>query len=183
MWTQSISIQDKILTIWGAGRDQTILMSTAGTLPDGITIAGQSIVTVRGLAVYSFRNGVVVNGRSSLALRDVQISGNALYGLQALGLAEATLENSHVSYNLGGVAAWDSAHVTVQYAQIFSNHEDGIWLDFASSGWLLNNIIQGNQRYGVRVYSLENLSVCWRNIVVNNVAGNFYPEMVAQQCH
>lgn len=182
MWTQSMSVQDKILTLWGAGRDQTILMGTASTPSDGITISGGSIVTLRGLAIYNFRHGIVARGSSRVVLHDAQVSGNAGYGVYALGTTHTTVENSQISYNLGGVTVQDSAHSVIQYSQILNNKEDGIRLDFASTAWLVSNIIESNGHYGVRVYSLENLSVCWRNVVRNNRAGDFYPEMAAQRC-
>ncbi len=180
VWTQGISIRDKILTLWGAGRDQTILVGTAGT--DGISVSGQSIVTIKGLGIHNFRDGIVVNGYSHTAVHDTQISGNTRYGLHALGLGQATLENSVISYNRGGILTEDSAHVTAQYSQILNNQEDGIWLDFASWAWLAHNIVMGNGRYGIRLYSLEGLFVCWRNVVANNRAGDFYPEIAAQKC-
>jgi nitrous oxidase accessory protein NosD len=182
MWTQGISIHNKVLTLWGAGADQTILMGAAGTLSDGISVSGQSVVTVRGLGVYNFRDGIVAFGQSRLSVRDVQLSNNRGSGLRGLGVSDVTLEHSLVSYNLDGVVAEDGAQVTLQYSQIMENQRDGLWLDFASSGWLISNIIQGNGRYGVRLYSLENLSVCWRNRVRDNRAGDFYPEAASQRC-
>lgn len=180
VWTQGISIKDKILTLWGAGRDQTIFVSTAGT--DGISVSGQSIVTIKGLGIYNFRDGIVVSGYSQAAVHDAQISGNTQYGLHVLDLGQAILENSVISYNRGGIFAEDSAHVTVQYSQIFNNQEDGIWLDFASWAWLANNTVTNNGRYGIHLYSLEGLFVCRRNIVKDNKAGDFYPEIAAQKC-
>lgn len=182
MWTQGVSIKDKIITLWGSGWDQTVLMGATDAFADGISVLGRSVVTVRGLGIYNFREGIVVSGQSHVSIRDVQLSRNTRSGLHVLELADATLENSPVSYNLDGVVAEDSAQVTVQYSQIVSNQREGIWLDFASLGWLVGNIIQSNGRYGVRVYSLENLSVCWRNVVTNNKAGDFYPEMAAYKC-
>lgn len=167
VWTQGVSIKDKILTLWGAGRDQTIFVGAVGTRADGISVSGQSIVTVKGLGIYNFRHGIIVSGSSQAAIHDVQISGNGQYGLHALGLGQVTLENSVISYNRGGILAEDSAHVTVQYLQILNNQEDGIWLDFASWAWLAHNIVMGNGRYGIRLYSLEGLFVCWRNVVAN----------------
>lgn len=182
MWNQGISIKDKILTLWGAGKDQTIFVGAVGTRADGISVSGQSIVTVKGLGIYNFRDGIIVSGYSQAAIHDVQISGNGQYGLHALGLGQVTLENSVISYNRGGILAEDSAHVTVQYSQILNNQEDGIWLDFASWAWLAHNIVMGNGRYGIRLYSLEGLFVCWRNVVAYNRAGDFYPEIAAQKC-
>ncbi|MFN4219095.1 MAG: right-handed parallel beta-helix repeat-containing protein [Candidatus Bipolaricaulia bacterium] len=180
VWTHGVSLHDKVLTLWGAGPDQTIVMGAGDT--DGISVFGQSLVTVRGLGIYNFRDGMVVSGQSHVSIRDLQLSNNSRAGLHVLGLADATLENSLVSYNLDGVAGEESAQVTVQYSQIVSNQRDGIRLDFASLAWLIGNIIQNNERYGVRVYSLENLFVCWRNVVTNNKAGDFYPEMAAYKC-
>ncbi|MCX8103885.1 MAG: right-handed parallel beta-helix repeat-containing protein [Candidatus Bipolaricaulota bacterium] len=182
VWTQGISLQDKVLTLWGAGPDQTILMGAAGTLADGISVSGQSLVTVQGLGIYNFRDGIISSGRSRVSIRDAQLFSNARAGVRVVELAEATLEHSLVSHNLDGVVAEDSAQVTIQYSQILSNTRDGVWLDFVSSGWLIGNSIQHNGRYGVHVYSLENLFVCWRNVVRDNRAGNFYPQMVAYKC-
>ncbi len=180
VWAQGVSLKDKILTIWGAGPEQTVLMGSENT--DGLRILGQSVVTVRGLAIYNFRDGIVISNLSRAVIRDVWVAKSAQYGLHALGRSETTLENSFISYNRGGILAEDAAHVTVLYSQIFENAEDGIWLDFASWGWLADNTIQGNGRYGVRLYSLENLFVCWRNRVRNNRAGDFYPEAASQKC-
>lgn len=182
VWTQGISIRDKILTLWGAGGDQTVFLSAASTLADGISVSGQSIVTIRGLGIYNFRDGIVVSGYSQATIHDAQISGNTRYGLHALDMGQAILENSVISYNHGGIFAEDSAHVAVHYSQILHNQEDGIWLDFASWAWLTNNTITDNGRYGIRLYSLEGLFVCWRNVVTNNKAGDFYPEIAAQKC-
>lgn len=182
VWTHGVSVHDKVLTLWGAGPDQTILMGTAGAPTDGISISGQSLVTVRGLGVYTFRDGVVVSGHSRVTIQDTWLSHNARAGVHGLGLAEVTVENSLVSHNLDGVVGEDSAHLTVQYSQILNNQRDGIWLDFASLGWLISNSIQQNGRYGVHLYSLENLFVCWRNAIADNRAGDFYPEMAAYKC-
>ncbi len=181
MWTQGGSVHNKILTIWGAGPDQTILMGARDA--DGISVFGQSLVTVRGLGIYNFRDGLLVSGQSRLHIRDVWLFNHARSGVRALGLAETTLENSLISYNLDGVVGEDSAQVTVQYSQILNNQRDGIRLDFASLGWLISNIVQGNGRYGIHLYSLENLFVCWRNVVTDNRAGDFYPAMAAYKCH
>lgn len=182
MWTQGVLIKDKILTLWGAGRDQTLLMGATGALADGISVVGHSVVTIRGLGIYNFRDGVVINGYSHVTVQDVQVSGNVSYGLHVLGMGEVTLENSLISYNRGGIVAEDSAHVSAQYSQILNNQEDGIWLDFASWAWLATNTIQGNERYGIRAYSPECLFVCWRNVVTHNRAGDFYPEILTQKC-
>ncbi len=182
MWTQGISVKDKILTLWGAGRDQTVLMGAAGALADGISVLGHSVVTIRGLGIYNFRDGVVIRDYSRVTIYDVQVSGNISYGLRVLGMGEMVLENSWISYNRGGIVAEDAAHVSVQYSQVLNNREDGIWLDFASWAWLANNTIQYNGRYGIRAYSPECLFVCWRNVVTNNKAGDFYPETLAQKC-
>lgn len=182
VWTQGITLKDKILTLWGAGRDQTIFIGAVGTLADGISVSGQSIVAIRGLGIYNFRDGIVVSGYSQVTVHDVQISGNAWYGLHALGMGQATLENSVISYNRGGIFAEDSAHAAVQYSQVLNNQEDGIWMDFASWAWLISNTVANNGRYGIRLYSLECLFVCRRNIVMNNNAGDFYPAVAAQKC-
>lgn len=182
VWTQGVSIHNKVLTLWGAGADQTTLMGAAGALSDGISISGQSVVTVRGLGVYNFRDGIVALGQSRVTIRDVQLASNVRSGLHVLGLSDVTLEHSLSSYNLDGVVAEDSAQVTLQYSQITGNQRDGLRLDFSSSGWLIGTIIQGNGRYGVLLYSLENLSVCWRTVVRDNRAGDFYPEVAAQKC-
>lgn len=182
MWTQGISIKDKILTLWGSGRDQTLLMGAVGVHADGISVLGHSVVTLHGLGIYNFRDGVVINNYSRVTIHDVQASGNTSYGVHVLGMGEVTLENSLISYNRGGIMAEDGAHVSAQYSQVLNNQEDGIWLDFASWAWLANNTIRGNERYGIRVYSPECLFVCWRNSVTNNRAGDFYPETLAQKC-
>jgi len=182
MWTQGISIKDKIITLWGAGRDQAVLIGAAGVLPDGISVLGRSVVTLRGLGIYNFRDGIAVGDYSRVTIYDTQISGNARYGLHVWGIGEATLENSLVSYNGVGIVAEDGAHVSAQYSQVLNNQGDGIWLDFASWAWLVSNIIQGNGRYGIHLYSLENLFVCWRNRVLQNRAGDFYPEAASQRC-
>jgi nitrous oxidase accessory protein NosD len=182
MWTQGISIHNKVLTLWGAGPDQTALMGAAGALSDGISVSGQSVVTVRGLGVYNFRDGIVAFGQSRLSIQDVQLSNNMGSGLWVLGVSDVTLEHALVSYNLDGVVAEDASQVTLQYSQMRENQRDGLRLDFASSGWLVSNIIQGNGRYGIHLYSLENLSVCWRNRVLQNRAGDFYPEAASQRC-
>lgn len=182
MWTHGVSLTDKIITLWGAGRDHTVLMGAAGALADGISVIGRSVVTLRGVGIYNFRDGIVINGQSRVEIHDVQASGNTSYGLHILGMGEAILENSLISYNRSGIVAEDSSHISVQYSQVLTNQEDGIRLDFASWAWLVSNTIQGNGRYGIRVYSLENLFVCWRNVVTDNRAGDFYPEMAAQKC-
>ncbi|MCL6642653.1 MAG: right-handed parallel beta-helix repeat-containing protein [Candidatus Bipolaricaulota bacterium] len=105
MWTQGGSIHNKVLTLWGAGPDQTILMGASGTLFDGISVSGQSVVTVRGLGVYNFRDGIVALGQSHLGIRDVQLSNNSGSGLRVLGVSNVTLEHSLASYNLDGVVA------------------------------------------------------------------------------
>ena len=182
VWLQGIAIKDKILTLWGAGRDQTFFLNTSGALVDGISVSGQSIVTIRGLGISNFRDGIVANGYSRVAVHDAQISANTRYGLHALGVSEVTLENSLISYNRGGILAEDSAHVAAQSSQVLNNQEDGIWLDFASWAWLIDNTIAHNKRYGIHLYSLEGLFVCRRNTVINNKAGDFHPEIAAQKC-
>jgi parallel beta-helix repeat protein len=121
----------KGLTLRGAGKEKTIIKSAQLGYPViRIESDSQIEVVIEDLTAAEAKagghptydeNGIHVEGKARVTIRNVQASGNEYDGLSVGGSAQVTVSNSMFFDNLSGIHAWDSAQVTISDSQISDN--------------------------------------------------------------
>ena len=136
----------KSLRIEGAGAIATFLESAGGIAPV-IQISPASRAIIERVTIQSGSTGVAVEERASADLSNVQILGNAPFGLDAKVRSRTKLRNFLVSGNGIGLHS-QGAVLDVSDGRVSDNASDGI---FSNIGRLKvsNVVVRDNGRYGI----------------------------------
>lgn len=145
------------------------------------TIASDN-VTVRGLkfiatGVASMSDIAAINVVNA---RNVIIADNhfddTFFGIHFLNSSRSTVDNnilraySEGQYEIGnGIHMWKCNNMTVQNNDI-RGHRDGIYFEFVTDSRIVNNVSQGNKRYGLHFMFSHN-NTYRHNAFIDNGAG------------
>ncbi|PJA26295.1 MAG: hypothetical protein CO189_11655 [candidate division Zixibacteria bacterium CG_4_9_14_3_um_filter_46_8] len=150
------TIADKGLTIIGAGRDSTILVTNAGY---GLFIENSSPVSLRGVEITGgIRDtdgnatdaGIVVRN-SLVTIADCAIRGN-------------TQRDTTIVVGIGGIFGREGAELFVFNNIIENNTWDGVALYRGATAWIADNIIRKGRGAGIGI-TWDAVAVVLRNRV------------------
>ena len=110
-------------------------------------------VTISSLTITGGENGIQAEGTTtSLALRDVNLSGNAERGLDAEGVLSVTIARSVFAENGGdGLKVEAAEAVQIRDTAIWDNGSDGIDLEVIRAVDLTDLTVDGNADEGLEV--------------------------------
>jgi nitrous oxidase accessory protein len=145
------------------------LVRSAGVTIRGLELRNPGIATLKDIAA------VRVDGFGQCLIANNRIV-NSTYGIYLANLADCTiLENEITTNRKGGVESGSGIHVwQVSNVKIVRNqirgHRDGIYFEFVSGSFIVENDSSQNLRYGLHfMFSHEN--EFQRNIFVGNQSG------------
>lgn len=115
-----------------------------------------------------------------LSGKNITISGNqfydAFFGIYFSNTVESIVENNQLQatalaeYEIGnGIHMWKCSRITIRNNEI-RGHRDGIYFEFVTDSFIVNNISEGNIRYGLHFMFSHN-DEYRNNSFINNGAG------------
>ena len=188
----SIVLERGNIVVDGAG--YTLQGTGSGT---GISLTGRSNVTITGMTIRLFYNGIALSGSSSNSFSGNIIEANGgtgiwLYassnynslsgnnitdGFNGYGIAlSGSSSYNNLSGNIiglngvVGIGLYESSNYNSISGNIITNNGDGIALFGSSSNSLSGNLIEANGYVGIWLYASSN----YNSISGNNITNNWY---------
>lgn len=139
-----------------------------------VTVRGIKFIAT-GIASMSDIAAINVENAKNVVIADNEFD-DTFFGIHFLNSSQSTVENNILrayaegQYEIGnGVHMWKCNNMTVQNNDI-RGHRDGIYFEFVTDSHIINNISEGNVRYGLHFMFSHN-NEYRRNAFVNNGAG------------
>lgn len=139
-----------------------------------VTIDGLRFINT-GTASMNDVAAIKVLNADYITLTDNQFS-DAFFGIHFSNSKESIVQNNHLQasataeYEIGnGIHMWKCQNMTIDNNQI-RGHRDGIYFEFVTNSQIINNISEGNIRYGLHFMFSHN-DEYRDNSFINNGAG------------